>query len=367
MRDLGSAFGAVDRKGALAGSGTMAVLAGAIYLGSRGLRDYDLALLPYTLGALLASFASAYRYAVWMQRPATALYWRRGLSLAFRRRGRPRNLGFLARSVGDGLVLQRFIRPRGRSRWVAHLCLSWGCLLAAAVTFPLVFGWMHFETRHDDTHWYRLVALGHVMLEFQTRSLLRYVLFNLLNLSAVMVMTGVALSLARRWRNRGARARQQFVNDVVPLLLLLAIAGTGLMLTVSMHLLHGRGYAAVSLVHALVVTGTLLYLPFGKLFHLLQRPLQIGVAFYRRNGEAAPPAVCRACGEGFAGAMHVADLATVLAEVGLTWNVADPGGRFGEVCPRCRRRLLGSTQGRRMDRAEGPDAARLAASGPPVG
>ena len=27
-----------------------------------------------------------------------------------------------------------------------HQCLFWGCLLAAAITFPLVFGWVHFET-----------------------------------------------------------------------------------------------------------------------------------------------------------------------------------------------------------------------------
>ena len=37
-----------------------------------------------------------------------------------------------------------------------HACLSWGGMLAFAVTFPLVFGWIHFETLPDDAEIYRV-------------------------------------------------------------------------------------------------------------------------------------------------------------------------------------------------------------------
>src|SRR5688572_15591249 len=236
----------LDPKGLRAGLVTMALVAGGIALGSRGLRDYDLALLPYTFGVLFASFTIAYRYAVWLQRPSTAVYWKSGWQMIFRRGDVVRNLVFLARSVGDSMFAQRFIKHRGQMRWVAHFCFAWGCVIAGAVTFPLVFGWIHFETRPTDTHWYQVVVLGQVVQEFHTASITRYVMFNLLNLSAVLVIVGVVLALHRRLKDAEAAARQQFGNDIVPLLLLLAISLTGLMLTFSMHALGGEGYAAIS-------------------------------------------------------------------------------------------------------------------------
>jgi NNP family nitrate/nitrite transporter-like MFS transporter len=146
-------------------------------------------------------------------------------------------------------------------------------------------------------------------------------------------------------------ARQQFGNDIVPLILLFAISITGLMLTFSMHALHGYGYPFISLVHAIVVTGTLLYLPFGKFFHIFQRPAQLSVTFYRQANAASAPAVCATCGEGFAGSMHVQDLKEVLHDVDLDWKLDGPVRHYSDVCPRCRRRLFGFTQGRLLGRA----------------
>jgi len=174
--------------------------------------------------------------------------------------------------------------------------------------------------------------------EFSTQSLLRYVMFNLLNVSAVMVITGVALSLHRRLREAGSMSRQQFGNDIVPLLLLLAISLTGLMLTFSSHFLHGAGYTELSLVHAVTVSATLIYIPFGKFFHIVQRPLHLAVILYRRDNEAAPPARCRRCGEGFAGAMHIADLKSVLAENGFKLDL--------DLCPKCKRKRVGLAHAR---------------------
>src|SRR5262249_46294389 len=143
-------------------------------------------------------------------------------------------------------------------------------------------------------------------------------------------------------------AAQQFGNDLVPLLLLLAVSATGLMLTVSMHALHGEGYVVISLIHALTVIAMLLYLPFGKLFHIFQRPLHFGVTLYKQANAAAPPVVCSLCGESFASAMHVEDLKRVLAEVGLDWRLREPAAHYMHVCPRCRRRQVGIWHGQAM-------------------
>ena len=328
-------FRSLDRRAALAGAATMALLALGILLGSRNLRNYDPILLTYTFGVLFSAFAVAYRTGVWLQRPPTRTFMKRGWEL-IRRGNVLRNLVFVFRAASVNLAAHRFIRQRSFRRWLTHFLIAWGSMIAGAVTFPLVFGWLHFGTRLDDPETYQVMLFGLCVGEFSTRSLLRYVMFNLLNVSAVMVLTGVGLALHRRLREAGSMSRQQFGNDIVPLLLLLAISLTGLMLTFSTHFLRGAGYTELSLVHAVTVSATLIYVPYGKFFHVVQRPLHLAVILYRRDNEAAPPARCRRCGDGFAGAMHVADLKQVLKENGFTLDL--------DLCPRCKRRRLGLAQ-----------------------
>ncbi|MBI3854831.1 MAG: MFS transporter [Planctomycetes bacterium] len=337
-----SYFRSLDRKGVVAGAGAMALLAAGIVFGSRNLRNYDPILLTYTFGVLFSVFAVAYRYAVWLQRPPTKMFLKRGFEL-LRRGNLAKNLAFVFRAATVNLGAQRFIRKRSFTRWLIHFLIAWGTMIAGAVTFPLVFGWLHFSTRLDDPETYRVMLFGLCVGEFSTQSLLRYVMFNLLNVSAVMVITGVGLSLHRRLREAGSMSRQQFGNDIVPLLLLLAISLTGLMLTFSTHFLHGAGYTVLSLVHAVTVSTTLLYIPFGKFFHIFQRPLHLAVILHRRDNLAAPPARCRRCGDGFAGAMHVADLKKVMAETGFEFDL--------DLCPKCKRKRLGLAQARAIQEA----------------
>ena len=341
-----SAF--LNLPGLAVGSGTVLLLGLGILLGSRNLRNYDPALLIYTFGALFAAFAVAYRYAVWLQRPPTRVYWRRGWQLICQGGQLRQNLLTLLHALGGNFAAQHFIRHRGVSRWIAHLCLSWGTMMAGALTFPLVFGWLHFESRMDDPQMYQVLLFGIQVGAFHTTSVVRYVLFNLLNASAVLVIIGVLMMLHRRLQDTGAVAGQQFGNDLVPLLLLLAVSTTGLMLTFSMHALHGDGFVVISLIHAATVIAMLLYLPFGKLFHIFQRPLHLSVTLYKRANSTAPPAVCRICGEGFAGTMHIADLKTVLGDVGLDWRLNGAGAHYMDVCPPCRRRQVGLWHGRIM-------------------
>src|SRR5262245_35096950 len=331
-----------------AGIITVLVLGGGILLGSRNLRNYDPTLLLYTFGAMFSAFALAYRYTVWLQRPPTRLYWRRGWQFVWRAEIW-RTLSTLAGALGSNFVAQNFIRRRGWGRWVAHWCMSWGTLLAFAVALPLVFGWIHFESQANTPQVYQILVFGMRVGTFHTEtSWLRYIFFNLLNLFDVLVIIGVGLTLHRRLKEAGVMAVQQFGNDLVPLLLLLAVSATGLMLTVSMHALHGEGYVVISLIHAVTVIAMLLYLPFGKLFHIFQRPLHLAVTLYKQANTAAPPAVCNLCGEGFAGAMHVEDLKSVLADVGLDWRLHGPVAHYMHVCPRCRRRQVGIWHGQAM-------------------
>jgi hypothetical protein len=139
-------------------------------LGSRTLRHYDPTLLIYTFGVLFSAFAVAYRYVVWLRRPPTRLYWRRGWQLLAAPGKVMGNLWGLAGAFGANFIAQRFIQRRGLGRWVAHFCMAWGTLIAGALTFPLVFGWLHFESRMDDPQVYQVLLFGLRVGAFHTQS-----------------------------------------------------------------------------------------------------------------------------------------------------------------------------------------------------
>ena len=104
----------------------------------------------------------------------------------------------------------------------------------------------------------------------------------------MLVLAGIALSLWRRMRDQGARTLQQFGMDFLPIILLFAISVTGLALTVSQEWLRGAAYSFLAILHAITVIAALLYLPFGKFFHIFQRPAQLGVKLYQDAGETGP-------------------------------------------------------------------------------
>jgi hypothetical protein len=332
------------------------LLAACIVVGSRNFRDFDWALTTYAVGSIFAVFAVVYRYAVWAQRPATKMYLKRGLQAFLSgRRGAPqaaRNIGTLARLLLDNFVLQRFITKRSKHRWIMHACLSWGGMLAFAVTFPLVFGWVHFESAPNNAEMYRVFFAGFQVEEFSIHSLRGFLHFNLLNISAVVLLAGLVLSVKLRMSDKGEFATQTFADDVFPLLLLFAVCVTGLMLTVSAKLLAGSGFQFIGMAHAASVIGLLLYLPFGKLFHIIQRPLSLGVSFYKRQGQIEGAAHCRRCNQSFASQLHIDDLKTVLDQIGFNFRFATPNGElhYQDICPPCRRRLLALNQGRMLGR-----------------
>jgi hypothetical protein len=180
--------------------------------------------------------------------------------------------------------------------------------------------------------------------DFPIESLTAFVVFHGLVWASFLVIAGVMIAFRRRMIDHGAVAVQQFAEDILPLLLLFAISVTGLMLTASYTWLHGYAYDFLAILHAATVIVTLLWMPFGKLFHVFQRPAQLGVGFYKDAGRAGGPARCRRCGGDYASTLMVGDLIGVERELGFRYELAG-GGHYQEVCPPCRRALFGLAQG----------------------
>jgi NNP family nitrate/nitrite transporter-like MFS transporter len=329
-----------------------ALLVAAIVVGSRNLQNFDPALVIYTFAVVFATWGVVYHYNVWLEKPPTRVYWDRGWEL-YRRRGVVRSFFRVGSLAVTHLAGQRFIAHRSRLRWWMHQCLFWGCMLAVAITFPLVFGWIHFRTLPGDQLTYVTYLFGFPMGSFRLHTIVAWLLFHGLDISAVLVLAGIALSLWRRMTDKGARTLQQFGMDFLPIIMLFAISVTGLALTVSQEWLRGSAYSFLSILHAITVIAALLFLPFGKFFHIFQRPAQLGVKLYQEAGIEGPGANCVRCGERFASRMHIDDLRTVLPQVGFDYATPGPAGHWQALCPACKRKSISTAQLRMKEQSRG--------------
>jgi hypothetical protein len=323
---------------ALIGLGASAALTALVIIGSRNLEHFDSALFGYTVASIVAFGAIFFRYAIWLQRPATRTYFRRGLQLFFQRKKLMKNAGSAAETIGKNLVAQNFIFKRGTTRWLMHFLIMWGCILSALITFPLAFGWVHFELEGDIG--YRAYLFGFPLQLMEGRSLIAWITFHALDFTALMVIAGCAIAIHRRLKDRGAIAYQSFLLDFTPHLMLIAISVSGLMLTASSLWFDGYMYSFIALSHQATVIMTLFYIPFGKLFHIVQRPASIGVELYQRRSEEMQQAVCPRCGTMFAGQMWIDDLKKVVGELGFDYRMEN-GHTLQDYCPRCNRIILG--------------------------
>jgi NNP family nitrate/nitrite transporter-like MFS transporter len=329
-----------------------ALLVAAVVVGSRNLQNFDAALVIYTFAVVFATWGVVYHYNVWLEKPPTRMYWDRGWEI-YRRDGIVRSSARVFALAATHLVAQRFIARRSRLRWWMHQFLFWGCILAIAITFPLVFGWIHFGSLPQDQLTYVTYLFGFPMGTFRLHTALAWLLFHGLDISAVLVLAGIALSLWRRMTDQGARALQQFGMDFLPIILLFAISVTGLALTVSQEWLRGSSYSFLAILHAITVITALLFLPFGKFFHIFQRPAQLGVKLYQHAGLKDAGATCARCDQRFASRMHVDDLRGILPQVGFDYTVAGAAGNWQELCPACRRKTLSIAQMRIREEARG--------------
>ncbi len=324
------------------------------------------ALVAYTFAVLFATFGLTYRYAMWLQRPPTALYWKRGWQVFFKRGFRARNIGNWFKHIFNDIVLNRFIWSRDHLRGLAHWLIMWGCVLAVAITFPLVFGWLHFESLPGRPEWYRIFFFGFPTFSFPSNSIFGFVIFHGLVWASFLVIAGVMLAMRRRMREEGAAALQLFAEDFLPLILLFAVSLTGLMLTASYSWMKGYAYDFLAIVHAITVIFTFLWLPFGKFFHIFQRPAQLGVRFYKDVGQHEEAAICRRCQQPFTSRMHVEDLIRVEAELGYRYEMNAPGiEHYQWICPPCRRAMFALAQGKLWQSQRGGVDLGVASAAPP--
>jgi hypothetical protein len=326
---------AIDVPASVAGAVAGLVTAGAIVLGSRGLRTFDAALVGYATATIFLAFGVAYRYVVWVQSPPAMRYLRRGWA-SFLSFGNFRRFPTLVpRAVVSGLALQTFIARRGPGRWLAHQAVFWGVVLATLITFPLTFGWISFEAAGRGSR-YAIVVWGFRTITFEPLTWFGWLVFHGLDVAAVLVLAGCAYFLWRRFRDREATTGQRFGYDFLPLVALVAISVTGLLLTVSSALLGGEGYEFLAIIHMATVVLTLVFIPFGKFFHVIQRPASVGVEVYKQTSiEREGVFTCRRCGEPLEAATFVKDLETTMDELGLRY------GEWIETCPCCKRILRG--------------------------
>ena len=321
------------------------VLCTLIYIGSRGLRDFDSALIGYAVGTLVATAGLVYRYTVWISRPPTWRYFRGGWKGFLSWRNFRRYVFLVPAAWWTDIFAQTFIFKRGLTRWVMHMCIFWGVILSLAITLPLTFGWVRFTLVPERE--YRLWVFGIETMKFPLETFLAWSIFHALDFTSVLLLIGVAIALWRRSTDAGMLATQRFGFDLLPLVLLAAIALTGLALTGSSMLWEGHYYVFISLVHQVVVVGWLLILPFGKFFHIVERPATIGVKVYQAVSadrepalHAGAPGACAGCGESLPSGQFVLDLKATLGELGQHYDLGERG-ILQDYCPTCKRRLRG--------------------------
>jgi hypothetical protein len=303
------------------GAGILAalVLVLLIALGSRGFHWFDAALIGYAVGTVFAVAAVTYKYTFWLSRPPTGRYWLRSWQLFFSYANFRRYAALIPAAIGD-LFAQTFIRRRGLYRWITHQCMFWGVILSCLITFPLTFGWLRFT--QTTTGLYHIWFFGFALFTFPTDSLPGFVIFHALDFTAALLFIGLVLAFHRRFHDLALVTVQRFRFDMVPLALLMAIVVTGLALTADSAWLGGAYYWYISLTHETVVVLWLISLPFGKFFHLIERPATVGIELYWRTGEDTVQQHCARCGEEFAPVRFIQDLKRTLYEVGEDYTLS---------------------------------------------
>lgn len=314
------------------------------FYGSRKLQNFDPALIAYLFGTLFALFGGIYRYCVWLQRPPTWMYFRRTWQFVFTGSFFV-NLWYLAADAVKNLLFQRFIYPRGKKRWWAHFMLATGCLAAFAITIPLTLGWIHFTLDADTaldpaaTNLYYANFFGFKVMSFRLGSVMAFLIFHALTWCSWLVIAGAVIFLVRRLTNAGLIATQTFEGDLLPLILLIIISVTGLGLNYSYAFMKGMAYDFMAVTHAISVILFLVWIPFGKFFHIIQRPAQIGAHIYKKEGMKKGMAVCPHTGQPFATQMHIDDLKTVTGQLGFDFTLPD-GSSHLDFSPEGKRSLL---------------------------
>lgn len=327
---------------AAAVAGTLASLLAVV---GWNLFEFDRALVLYAVALIASLTLTVYRMAIWMHRPPTMLVYRQAVRMLRRSDNRVALVRHLLTRVFGYFALNRFVWQRGLQRWLAHWPIMVGCLMALAIVVPLIFGWVWFETPADDLHTYQVMLFGQHVRTIPVDGIEAFLAFHGLVWASFPVVVGCSVALARRLRDRGDQATQTVGGDLMPLVLLLSIASTGLLMTISYSFLGGWWHAPIATIHMLVVCGTLLWLPYSKLFHIPQRSLKLAHMVYEHESKQGTRATCIRCEQVFADLQQIKDLIDVQQQLGYRYEL--DRHHYQQICPRCRRAMLVIAQGSR--------------------
>ncbi|MCZ7569095.1 MAG: hypothetical protein M5U01_11000 [Ardenticatenaceae bacterium] len=326
-----------------------------IYVGSRRLEDFDSALIGYAVATIVAFAALVYRYTRWITRPPTWRYFQAGWANFLSWTNFRRYTTLIPVAWWTDILGQTFILKRSFQRWLMHMSIFWGVILSLAITLPLTFGWIRFTLVPPDA--YQLWFFGIPVFRFPIEAGTGFALYHALDFAALLLILGIAIALWRRTTDAGLLVTQRFGFDLVPLLLLLTIAVTGLALTASSLWWEGRFYWFISLSHQLVVVAWLLSIPFGKFFHIIERPATVGVTLYQvvnqdieHYGRQVQTGRCPRCGEELPSPQFISDLEATLVDLGQEYTLGDKLGTLQDYCPTCKRVMRGQAYYRLMGR-----------------
>ncbi|MFA3838978.1 MFS transporter [Streptomyces aureus] len=327
----------VARRATLAGTIVSVLLILAIVFGSRMLQDFDSALLPYAVATVFLAFGVAYRYTVWISAPGARRLFKQGWRSLFSADNIRKAPTALPGMIATYLGFQKFLGARSHARWAAHQLIFWGCILAALITFPLTWGWFTFTSPSGAGPGYAMRIWGIKVIGFDSLNILGWLMFHGLDIAAVLVIPGASYFLWRRMKDRGAMTGQRFAYDLVPLIALIVISVTGLLLTFSSIFLHGGGYEFLAILHMVSVVFTLIYIPFGKFFHIVQRPAAVGMQLFKYTARQDEQLFhCKRCGQLIDTAPYVENLKGTMRDLKLNFET------WTEYCPRCKRVLRGT-------------------------
>ncbi|WP_240689431.1 MFS transporter [Ammoniphilus sp. YIM 78166] len=312
------------------------VLFFTMWMGTKNFSHIDMALLGYMISSFIFAIGITIRMCSWLIRPATRQVVKRSIQNLKTSERMSRNIRSILVTAFENIVLQKFIFKRGIWRGIQHFLIAWGCLGSLAITFTLTFGWMHFQLVDPVT--YQIVVMGIPTISMDANGLFAKMVYNGLNITALMVLAGVSMAIVRRIREKDLKVTQRAEFDLFPLYLLLAVTVTGLLLTVSYSFLDGWMHHYLTLVHQVTVVVFLVYFPFGKLFHLPIRPLATAVPMNYQEVLKVETRACKKCGTNYSSDDQIADVKEILAAQSFDLKMAD-GTYLADYCPPCRRRI----------------------------
>ncbi|MFC4322810.1 MFS transporter [Litchfieldia salsa] len=298
--------------------------------------DIDMALLGYMVSSYIFAIGLTVRLCSFLLRPATAEIIKRSIINLKNKERTKRNILSIIKTLIDNIVLQKFIFKRGIYRGVQHILIAWGCIGSFAITFGLTFGWMRFNLIDPET--YQIIVFNIPTVKMAAHGLIAELTYNGLNITALMVMVGVCMALARRIFNQDVKVTQRAEFDLLPLYILLAVTVSGLLLTVSYHFLGGWMHHYLTLVHQVTVVIMLIYFPYGKLFHLPVRPLATAVPMNYQEVVKMDTRSCQKCGTTYSNDDQIADVKQILHLQNFDLKM-DDGSYLADYCPSCRRRI----------------------------